>query len=169
MDNDKYKPAVLNWLSEMVNYKFEHHYSDKWINVNIRGEQLSISFDTRQNNQVELFKKLPECLKGVKNIYTGELVNKHNLYFKITEICKFEYPKIISSKVIKKNKHQETEKGWYIKGSYWYSYDWEVTLSDGTTINYHNQNEKMDLKEDSNTFKTKICEREFYKFVSKFK
>lgn len=166
MKYDKYKPKILDWLASLVNHTFTHHFSDKWISVNIWDNQLSISFDFRQPNQTELFDKLPNEIKGCLQHGTGKLVNEKTLYFKVSEIIPFEYPIIVSSKLVKTNKHQESEKGgWYIKGSYWYSYDWELALSDGSTIEYSNQKNTMDLKETDVIFKTRIEEKEFYKFI----
>lgn len=170
MKYDKYKPKILDWLSSLVNHTFTHHFSDKWISVNISNNQLSISFDFRQPNQVELFDKLPNEIKGCLQDGTGKLVNKKTLYFKVSEIVTFEYPTIISSKLITNVKHQESEKGgWYIKGKYYNSYDWELTLSDGSTIEYSNYKDTMDLKETDLIFKTKIEEKEFYKFIENLK
>jgi hypothetical protein len=165
---DNLKPQILDWLSSLVNHEFKHHFSDKWISINIYNDTLNISFDFRQPNQVELFNKLPDNLKGCLQYGTGKKVNEKNLYFKISDIIKFEYPSIKSYKLLQKNKHQESEKGgWYIKGSYWYSYDWEILLSDGNIISYNNQKDKMDLKESDFIFKTKIQEYQFKKFIKK--
>lgn len=170
MKYDKYKPKILDWLSSLVNHTFTHHSSDKWINVNIWNDELSISFDLRQPNQKELFDKLPNKIKGCLQDGTGKLVNEKTLYFKVSEIVPFEYPTIMSSILITTVEHQESEKGgWYIKGSYWYSYDWGLALSDGTIIEYTNQKDTMDLKETDIIFKTKIEEREFYKFIENLK
>lgn len=166
MKSDNHKSKILDWLSSLVNHSFEHHFSDKWISVDIWDNIVSISLDLRQPNQLELFNKLPKENKGCLQKGTGKLVNEQTLYFKLSDICEIEYPTIVSHKLIKRNEHQESEKGgWYIVGSYWYSYDWELTLSDNTTIQYNNQKNKMDLKESSRIFKNIIQEREFFKFI----
>lgn len=170
MKYDKYKPKVLDWLASLVNHTFIHHFSDKWISVGIWNNELSISLDLRQLNQVELFNKLPNEIKGCLQEGTGKLVNEKTLYFKVSEIVPFEYPTIVSSRLTTTNKHQESEKGgWYIKGRYYNSYDWELILSDGSTIEYSNYKDTMDLKETDLIFKTKIEEKEFYKFIEDFK
>jgi hypothetical protein len=166
---DKLKPKILDWLSSLVDHKFEHNFSDQWINVNIYDGTLSISLDFRQPCQLELFNKLPDNLKGCLQRGTGKLVNEKNLYFNVEDIVDFEYPTIIKSKLIKRDKHQESEKGgWYIAGKYYYSYTWELTLSDGTTMIYKNQVPKMDLKESSYTFKSNIQDYHFEKFIESF-
>jgi hypothetical protein len=166
---DKLKSKILDWLSSLVNHKFEHHFSDQWINVHIYDGRLSVFLDFRQPNQVELFNKLPDSLKGCLQKGTGKLVNEKTLYFNIEDIIDFEYPTIVSSKLIKRDKHQESEKGgWYIVGSYWYSYTWELTLSDGTTMIYKNQENKMDLEESSYTFRANVQEYHFEKFIENF-
>lgn len=163
------KSKVLDWLSSLIDYKFKHHFSDRWISVNVWDNTLSISFDHRQSNQVELFNKLPKEIKGCLQKGTGILVNENTLYFTLSELVNIIYPKIVSYKQIKNTRHNESVKGGgYVKGSYWYTYDWELTLSDGSTIEYHNQVNKMNLTESDYIFKCRIEEREFNKFIENF-
>jgi len=160
------KSKVLDWLSAMVNHTFNHHFSDKWINVNIWNNDLTISFDSRQENQVELFNKLPDNIKGCIQRNTNKRVNEKTLYFKVSEICNIIYPDIVSNKLIKKTKHQSGSGGWIDVGEYFYTYDWEVLLSDNTTINYNNQEPKMDMIKGDYSFNRRIQEREFKKLIN---
>jgi len=165
MQNEKLKPLILDWLSSLVDHTFSHHFSDVFIHYSIWDDQLCISLDFRQANQQELFDKLPKHIKGTPQRNTGIMVNLYTLYFKVSEICQFDYPEIISHELIKKTKHQSSEKGWYIKGEHFYTYDWKVNLSDGTSITYHNQKEQMDMVKNDHIYNCRIQEREFEKFI----
>ncbi len=169
MTFDKYKSKILDWLSILVNHDFKHDYKDSFISVNIWNNILTITLDLRQDNHVELFNKLPQNIKGCLQYGTDKIVNEKTLYFKISELCSFEYPVISSYKLLTTHKHQESEKGgWYIRGSYWYSYDWEIILSDDSTITYSNQTNKMDLTESDVVYKTKIETKVFINFIEAF-
>lgn len=168
MITTKQKALILDWLSSLVGYVFPHQFSDQFIHVSIWNDQLSIGLDFRQPAQLDLFEKLPKELKGCLQYGTGKLVNEQNLYFKISEICSFIYPTINYSKLIRREKHQSGSGGWIDVGEYFYTYDWELTLSDGSTIFHHNQSEIMDLVEESVLFRTKIQEKEFFKFINSY-
>jgi hypothetical protein len=159
------KPQVLDWLASLVNIQFNHHFSDRWVKINIWDNVLTISLDFRQPAQKELFDLLPDSYKGVKQIGTNKLVNKTTLYFKISDLFPINYPDIIKSELINKKKHQSGSGGWIDVGDFFYTYDWLVYLSDGTTIKHHNQNKTMDMIKDDCIYNTKIQKREFINFI----
>jgi hypothetical protein len=163
-----YKPRILDWLSSLVNHKFKHHHSDNWIIVSIWDDVLTITLDFRQPNQLELFNKLPTHLKGCLQIGTNKLVNEKTLYFKVSEICNVNYPDIIWHKLINKTKHQSGSKGWTDTGDFFYTYKWELFLSDNTSIMYSNQRNKMDMVKGNYIYNKTIQEREFKKFIMTF-
>ena len=162
---DKYKAKILDWLASIVNHKFQHHFSDKWVSVNLWDNYLSISLDFRQQNQIELFNLLPEEFKGTRQHRTNKLVNENILYFKIDDVCNIKYPEIISSKLLEVTKHQSGSGGWIDVGEFFYTYDWEVFLSDNTTIIYNNQKDTMDMIKGDYIYNKTIQEREFKKFL----
>lgn len=165
-DYNKLKPAILDWLASTVNYKFKHHFSDTWINCTIWDNQLSISLDFRQDSHKELFKKLPNKYKGCLQYGTGKLVNDKTLYFNIENLIDINYPEITNSTLLRRNKVRGGKGGWYSASDDFYTYDWEVQLDDGTTINYHNQINKMDMIKGDFIYNAEIQEREFVKFLN---
>lgn len=160
------KSKVLDWLSSLVDHEFTHHFSDNFISVNIWDDVLTIGLDFRQPNQTELFEKLPQQIKGCLQRGTGKLVNTNTLYFKVSDVCKVDYPDITGSELIKKDEHQSGSGGWIDVGEYFYTYDWRVNLSDGTFVEYHTQKDTMDLTENHVIYKTLIQKREFLNFIT---
>lgn len=163
------KIHILSWLAEIANYDFNHSYSDQFITWSIQDDRIWIALDFRQKSQAELFEKLPLKYKGIRQDGTGLMVNMNSIYINLNDFFPIEYPDIISSKLVNSQKHQSTEKGgWYIRGEYFYTYDWEVLLSDGDTIKYHNQRPKMDMIKGDFYYKNRILTKELHKFLSKY-
>lgn len=164
----KFKKLILKWLASITGTEYEHSYSDTFMHWTIFYDELKISLDKRQENQSELFNALPDKYKGTISS-SGVLVNTDSLYFRIDEIVQgFEYPSVSSYKFIDKIKHQECEKGWYIKGSYWYEYVWEVTLSNNMSfIHKIQESDKFTIDVNSYTFRTRVHELLFEQFIRK--
>jgi len=164
-----YNSLLLDWLSSLVNYSFIHSFSDNWAKYNIWDGELMVSLDFRQNTHKELFDLLPSKYKGCKQKGTGKLVNEKTLYFKLFDFIDISYPEIESSILIQRHKHQSTEHGWNIVGEYFYTYNWLVSLSDGTDIHYSNQEDKMDMIKGDFIYNARIQERAFKSFLESFK
>lgn len=160
-----YYSIILDWFSNMVDHSFIHSFRDKWMMYSIWNGTLSIRLDLETKEQKELFDLLPSNYKGCAQYGTGKLVNERVLYFKVEDIIPISYPDIIGSKLIHKEKHQSTNHGWIETGCYFYTYDWQVLLSDETSILYHNQLDKMDMIKGDYIYNARIQEREFYKFL----
>lgn len=158
INSKKYKPAVIDWLVNRFGLSpYNHSFKDQWIVVSIWDGSLSIYFDTRQPEQVELFNSIPDEFKGCLQQGTGKLVNKDNLYFYFGKEWQVEYPTITGSKIIKEAKHVDND------GDDFYVYDQLINLSDGTQIIYSNQAKRLDISDYS--FRTIIQERFFYQMI----
>lgn len=137
------KPAVIDWLIEKfnLNIKYEHSFKDQWISVNIWDGQLTISFDTRQPEQVQLFNALPAEIKGTKQHGTGKMVNLQTLYFDMNKEFTINYPEIKSKEIVGKVKHTDND------GDTFYVYSWLVKMNDETEMIFTNQdNNKLDIE-----------------------
>jgi hypothetical protein len=163
--NNKNKTLILDWLSKQVNYKFEHSFKNGWINVGVWDSMLSISLDFRVKEQQELFDLLPVKYKGCLQHGTGILVNEKVLYFNVHDICKVEYPDIVGSKLLTKHKNQGGKGGWTSADDWFYTYLWEINLSDGTTIQYKNQQDYVDLVKGNIIYTKIIDERTLFEFL----
>jgi len=165
--SNNYSKEIGKWLCKQFNYPNQsNNFNSNWIKWNIWDGKLTIDFDTRIDDQNILISCIPLQFMGTIQHNTLKIVNKNTFYLPIEKLLQIKYPKITHSILLKTIKNQQSEKGgWYIKGEYWYSYDWEIFLDDNTSILYHNQLDKMDLTEESLVFKTRIQEREFINFL----
>jgi hypothetical protein len=155
----KYKPSVIDWLTKRFNLPpYAHSYKDQWIRVNIWDGSLSIGFDNRQPEQIQLFNSIPDEFKGCLQYGTGILVNKDSLYFYFDKEWQVEYPAITGSKIIKETKHVDND------GDDFYVYEQLINLSDGTQIIYSNQSKQLDIS--GYSFRTLIQERFFYQLIT---
>lgn len=100
--------------------------------------------------------------------HTLKIVNTTYFYLPLDKLLTIDYPEIVGHKLIHKVKHNSGSGGWIDKGEFFYTYDWEVTLSDNTTILYHNQKDTMDMVRDSFIYRDKINERAFISFLQKY-
>ena len=64
-----------------------------------------------------------------------------------------------------KDKQRGGTGGWHSASDDFYTYDWEVFLSDGSSILYHNQKDKMDMVKGDFIYNATIQERAFVKFL----
>lgn len=146
---------VIDWLVAKFDLPaYEHSFKDKFILTNIWNGRISISVDKRVPEQVALFNSIPDNYKGTPQYQTGKIVNKDTLYFNLNNEFEIPYPKILSSKIIIKQKHKDDD------NDIFYTYDHELKLSDGTFAIYHNQSEKMDIS--TVTLNSMIQQRFFY-------
>ncbi len=163
----KCKPLILEWLASIFGYKnYPHSFKDQWINWNIWDGDFNVSFDLRQEEQVKLLSLIHPRFLGCPQYKTLKIVNEQSFYLPLKQFLHIEYPEIKGSKLIKKNKERGGHGGWHSASDDFYTYDWEVFLSDDTSIRYHNQNEKMDMKKGDYTYNSIIQERAFVNFLS---
>lgn len=149
------KPLILKWLCDLFEYKgYPHSFRDQWINWTVWDNQLSISFDLRQPEQIRLLSLIHPRFRGVPQNGTLIIVNENNFYLTLDRIGKINYPNINGFKLLHKTKRTDD-------GDIFYSYDWEVMLDDNTSIAYHNQTEKMDLKHRDFIYDSTIEQRFF--------
>lgn len=159
------KPLVLKWLCDKFGYKsYPHSHADQWINWHIFDGRLSIGFDHRQEEQVKLLSLIPCQLRGAPQSGTLKIVNDDYFYLQLKDAVHIKYPEITGHRLINKEKHVDND------GDTFYVYNWEVSLSDGTSIKYRNQNANMDLTKRSFSYDSIIQERCFVEFlISKYK
>lgn len=156
----KYKPLVLKWLCSLFKYEdYPHSHADQWILWSIWDGQLSISFDTRQNEHNELISKIHPRFLGCPQYKTLKVVNQSSFYLELDHLLDLKYPEIIDTKLVHKTKHKDND------GDVFFTYDWEVYLDDGTSIMYHNQKPKMDMVKNDYIYNTTIQERAFTEFL----
>lgn len=155
----KIRPLILTWLCSLVGIDYKHDWRDQWISWNIWDGRLSISLDQGVDAQKELFEALPMENKGTKQYKTGILVNKDVLYYSVEDIVDVSYPEI--SNHILKYKHRHVDND----GDEFFTYDWQVFLSDGTSIMYNNQYWHMDLKKGDYIYNATIQERAYVTFL----
>lgn len=164
----KSKPLVLKWLSNHFGYKdYPHSFKDQWINWRVWDGELTVGFDSRVEEQNKLKSMLPVRLMGTPQHRTLKIVNEDSFYLRLETIIHIYYPDIISSSLVSKIKQQGGTRGWHSPSDDFYTYDWEVVLSDGSSIMYHNQEDKMDMIKGSYIYNAIIQEREFLKFLNK--
>ena len=160
----KCKPLILKWLCSVFGYEnYPHSFRDQYILWSVWEGDISVSFDSRVDEQNKLLSLIPARFKGVPQYKTLKIVNENNFYLQIRQLLHVEYPKIIDSKLVKTNKHKDND------GDTFFTYDWEVLLSDNTSIEYHNQLNKMDLVENGVIYNKIIQERVFVNFLLDFK
>ena len=154
------KPLILKWLCSKFGYEdYPHSYRDQWIEWNIWDGTLSIRFDSRQGEQIKLLSLMPCQLKGTPQCGTLKIVNTDCFYLQLKDAISLKYPEIINSKLLRKDKHTDND------GDTFYSYHWEVFLSDNTSIRYKNQKDVMDLERRSFSYDCTIQERDFVDFL----
>jgi len=164
------KPLILDWLASLFGYKdYPHSFKDQWISWNIWDGELSIGFDLRQEEQSRLLSLIHPRFLGCPQSGTLKVVNEKNFYLQLSRLLHIEYPEIKNSKLVSKNKHSGGTGGWSSPSDDFYTYDWEVFLSDGTSLLYNNQSEKMDLKKGDFIYNSIIQERAFVKFLKERK
>ena len=155
----KYKPLILKWLSSLFGYEnYPHSFKDQWINWDIWDGELSVSFDLRQEEQVKLLSLIHPRFLWCPQYKTLKVVNEKSFYLHLKQLLHIEYPEIKGSKKIDQTKHKDND------GDTSYTYDWEVFLSDGSSILYHNQKDKMDMVKGDFIYNATIQERAFVKF-----
>lgn len=163
------KPLILKWLAELFNYEdYPSSFKDQWIRWNIWDGEISVSFDLRQEEQVKLLSLIHPRFLGVPQSRSLKIVNEKNFYLDIKSLLHIEYPEITESKLLKKNKERGGTGGWHSPSDDFYTYDWEVSLSDGSSIYYHNQNDKMDMVKGDYTYLSTIQQRAFVNFLQKY-
>lgn len=163
----KYKPLILKWLSNLFGYiNYPHSYADQWIRWHIWDGELSVSFDLRQQEQVKLLSLIHPRFLGVPQSKTLKIVNETSFYLQLKSLLHIEYPEIIGSKLLRKNKERGGKGGWYSESDNFYTYDWEVLLSDGSSIFYHNQVDIMDMIKGGYTYNSTIQKRAFIQFLN---
>lgn len=159
----KYKLMILSWLANKVSKnfmkKYKHDFRDQWIIWSIYDDTIFIMLDFRVDAQKQLFDKLPDKNKGCLQKGTGKLVNKKTLYFPLEPEIETPFPKIIKHELFQTIKHKDND------GDKFYEYYWEVFLEDGTSIEYRNQDSKMDLTEKSLKYMWMLQERAFRQFL----
>jgi hypothetical protein len=159
LEQKPYRPLILDWLSRRYDLKpFQHSFKDQWLSYNIWCGQLTISHNTRVEEQVELFNSLPDNIKGCKQQGTGKMVNLKTLYFTLSDFLKIEYPEITKQELFKTDRSKDDD------GDDFIVYNYKVHLSDGTILYYSNQklNEPMDMQY---LFPTYIQERAFLRYI----
>ena len=160
------KPLLLTWLSNLFGYKtYPHSFKDQWINWNIWDGILSISFDLRQEEQIKLLSLIHPRFLGTPQYKTLKIVNEKNFYLPLKNLLHIEYPEITGSKLLSKNKQLGGIGGWNSPSDYFYNYDWEIFLSDGSSIFYHNQKNTMDMVKKDFIYNVTIQERAFVNFL----
>lgn len=157
----KYKPLILKWLSNVFGYENYHNsFRDQFIIWDTWDGQLTVIFDTRGEEQARLLSLIHPRFIGTPQYGTLKIVNTNTFYLDLNTIIRIKYPDIINSNLIHKNKHVDND------GDIFYTYDWEVFLSDGTSIYYNNQSEKMDMIKGDFIYNSTIQQRTFIKFLN---
>lgn len=164
-----YKPLVLKWLCKLFNYPdYPHSFKDQWIRWSIWDGVLSVGFDFRQEEHKKLFSLIHPRFIGCIQQHTLKIVNTTSFFLDLDCLLNIQYPDIIGSKLIRTNKHKGGTGGWYSKSDNFYSYDWEVLLSDGNSLFYNNQKENMDMIKGDFIYTSRIQERAFCVFLEQF-
>lgn len=163
----KCKPLILKWLSSLFGYNdYPHSFKDQWITYNIWDGELSISFDSRQEEQVKLLSLIHPRFLGCPQYKTLKVVNEKSFYIQLKHLLHIEYPEINGSKLIRRNKINGGTGGWHSASDDFYTYDWEVFLSDGSSLFYNTQKDKMDMVKGDFVYNATIQERAFVKFLN---
>jgi hypothetical protein len=158
----KYKPLILQWLADTFGYEGEypHNFQDQYINWSISQGYLSIHFDFRCPAQEKLFSIIPMQFKGAPQFGTLKIVNDSSFYLHFERFITPVQPRILNSSIMEKHSQYDAE-----EGTTFFTYDWRVSLSDGSTIKYHNQSKECNLMEDSDYFKSYIQTKQFTEFL----
>lgn len=165
----KIKPLILKWLSNLFGYEnYPNSFKDQWISWNIWDGELSVSFDLRQEEQLKLLSLIHPCFLGCPQYKTLKVVNEKNFYLQLKQLLHIEYPEITGSKLLSKDKQRGGTGGWHSASDDFYTYDWEVFLSDGSSLFYHNQKDTMDMVKGDFIYNATIQERAFVNFLQGF-
>lgn len=157
---------ILKWLSNLFSYEnYPSSFKDQWITWNIWDGELSVSFDLRQEEQVKLLSVIHPRFLGCPQYKTLKIVNEKNFYLQLKQLLDIEYPEITGSKLLSKDKQRGGTGGWYSASDDFYTYDWEVFLSDGSSLFYHNQKDTMDMVKGDFIYNSTIQERTFVNFL----
>ena len=163
----KVKPLILDWLSKLFGYdNYPHSFKDQWIRWSVWDGELSVSFDLRQEEQVKLLSLIHPCFLGCPQFRTLKIVNENNFYLRLKRLLPIKYPEITGSKLLSKDKQSGGTGGWSSPSDDFYTYDWEVFLNDGSSVFYHNQNDKMDMGYRGFTYDAIIQERAFVRYLA---
>lgn len=156
----KYKPLILKWLSSLFEYKdYPHSFKDQWIIWNIWNSELTVSFDLRQEEHLKLLSLIPCQFLGCAQYKTLKIVNEKTFYLRIEKLLHIEYPNIVRSSLLNRQTHKDND------GDTFYTYNWEVFLTDQSSIFYHNQKETMDMIKGDFIYNSTIQERAFTNFL----
>lgn len=152
----KYKPLIIKWLCKVFDVS-DHvvSFKDQWIRWSINDSTLSIDL----NDCEAIKRKIPAALFGTPQHGSLRIVNEQSIYIPLSAICHVDYPEVTGHTLIKKHKHKDGD------GGFFYSYNWEVFLCDGTSIFYSNQKDQMDLVRRSYNYDWILQERAFLNFL----
>lgn len=167
----KYRPIILDWLNSLFKPEtpYSHSFADQWINWTIWDGELSIRFDLRNEAQKELLSAIHPRFLGCPQIGTLKVVNENSFYLSLKSLLHIEYPEIIGSKLLIRHKERGGKGGWHSPSDDFYTYDWCVSLADGSDIFYHNQEPEMDMVKGGFKYNASIQERAFIRFLDKLK
>lgn len=165
----KLKPLILSWLSNLFGYdNYQHSFKDQWINWGIWDGWFTVSFDLRQEEQVKLLSLIHPRFLGVPQRSTLKIVNEKTFYLELKQLLNIEYPDITGSKLLSKIKQRGGTGGWHSASDDFYTYEWEVFLSDGSSLFYKNQKDVMDMVKGDFIYNARIQERAFVNFLQDF-
>jgi len=163
----KVKILILDWLSKLFGYdNYPHSFKDQWINWSVRDGELSVSFDSRQSEQIKLLSLIHPCFLGCPQFRTLKIVNEKVFYLRLKQLLPIKYPEITGSKLLSKDKQRGGTGGWSSPSDDFYTYDWEVFLNDGSSVFYRNQNNNMDMEYKGFTYNAIIQERSFVRYLA---
>lgn len=89
-----------------------------------------------------------------------KIVNENNFYLQLKQLLHIEYPDIKGSKLLSKVKHVDND------GDTFYTYEWQVFLTDESSVFYKNQENKMDMIKGDFSYQSIIQERTFINFLN---
>lgn len=163
------RTLLLKWLfKQFGNNDHTPSFKDGWILPNITfNNRLSVSFDSRVEEQMELIKMIPPQFMGTPQKRTLLIVNPQTFYLDLNDLLDLKYPSIVDYRLVKTNTHKGGKGGWSSPSDEFQSYDWELMLSDGTMMDHNNQSKTIDIAalETSWIYRSRIEEREFIKFL----
>lgn len=162
----KVKSLILKWLSGLFGYEnYPHSFKDQWIAWNIWEGELSVSFDSRPEEQIKMLSLIHPRFLGCPQYKTLKVVNDKTFYLQLNQLLHIEYPEITGSKLLLKEKQRGGTGGWHSASDDFYTYDWEVFLSDGSSLFYHSQKCTMDMVKGDFIYNATIQERAFVNFL----
>jgi hypothetical protein len=156
----KYKPLILKWLAKHFRYEnYPHSFKDQWINWQVWDGDLTVSFDLRQEEHEKLLYMIHPRFLGCPQHKTLKIVNEDTFHLQMKQLLCIEYPTIKKSYMIDKTRHVDND------GDEFFTYDWEVILSDDSSIMYHNQKNNMDMVKGDFIYNATIQQRAFTRFL----